>query len=57
VDEERRRWGWMALTLGVGALATALVCALSSIWVVAGLFAAIGLGMLDVAWIWMRGEP
>jgi hypothetical protein len=49
--DEERRWGWLAVLLGACALLTAAACALASVWVAGGLFAAIGLGMLDVGWI------
>ncbi len=56
MDEETRRWGWLAIGLGSGALLTALACALAEVWIAAGLFAVIGLGLLDVAWLRLRGR-
>jgi hypothetical protein len=54
--QEERRWGWMAAALALAALVTATACALDGVWVPAGLFAFIGLGMADVAWIRLRGD-
>jgi hypothetical protein len=44
----------MAVSLGVGCILTALACALSSVWVVAALFGAVGLGLLDIGWMRLR---
>jgi hypothetical protein len=56
VDQETRRWGWLALALGSASLLTALACALAGVWIAGGLFAVIGLGLLDVAWLRLRGR-
>jgi hypothetical protein len=56
MDQETRRWGWMALALGTGALLTALACALAAAWFAGALFGAIGLGLLDVGWLRLRGR-
>lgn len=51
---EERRWGFMAMALGTCSVLTAIACALAAVWVAGALFAAIGLGLLDIAWLRLR---
>jgi hypothetical protein len=56
IDQETRRWGWLAIALGAGALLTALACALAGVWIAGALFAIVGLGLLDIGWLRLRGR-
>lgn len=56
MDEETRRWGWLAIALGTSAVLTALACALAGVWIAGGLFAAVGLGLLEIGWLRLSGR-